>query len=321
MKTNSKAKAAAASRKASARKTDREKNLSARASNKKRKKEAGKLSVRSPEKRKKSAPSAKESPKAGKKLPAGPAAADKKIKVKKAPAKSPKASSKAVKRKTVSPKTKPAKKKAANIALPKASPISIKSSPKTKGKTAEKIKLANTSVRKKSGNRPVKPSASTRPGKVGRPAVARKRKSPPRLKERNEFNNIPIHLPEEYGENELISIAVDPNVVFVDWEIKKDEVPEAKDSLTLRVFDVPGGEPMMIRRGSYFDIKIEGRVGNGFFDIGRPGREVSFEIGHFDKGKFLPILRSRVISMPRLLVPDELGIALKLFDAGIPLGY
>jgi len=128
-------------------------------------------------------------------------------------------------------------------------------------------------------------------------------------------------LPDEYGENELILMAVDPDVVFVDWEIRKDEVPEAKDGLTMRVFDVTWSESATLYRDGFLDIKIGGRVGSGFFGLGMAGREVAVEIGFFDKGKFLPILCSQVVSMPRLLVSDELGIARKLFESGIPLGY
>ncbi len=128
-------------------------------------------------------------------------------------------------------------------------------------------------------------------------------------------------LPQEYGENELIVMAVDPNVLFVDWEIKKEEAPEARDGFTMRVFDVTGSELPRLSREVYFDLKIEGRVGCGFFELGMPGREVAIEIGFHDNGKFLPILYSSAVSMPELLRSDELGIAKEMLEPGVPVGY
>jgi hypothetical protein len=325
MKTNTKGKTVVPSKKASARKVDQRNTPASRASTENKKKPAAKSSVKSPEKEKKSAllrKTAKKSLKDKKKLPAGPAPAAKKASVKKAPAKSPKIDAKVVKKKASSPKTKAVRKTAAKIALPKDSKAPKKPSPKTKEKIPGKIKVKKPAGTKKIGGRLVKPATSRQRRKVSSPARGQKKKSTSRTKNKNELNTIPrTQLPDEYGENELILMAVDPDLVFVDWEIKKEETPEAKDGFTMRVFGVTRSESVRLRRDSFFDIKIEGRVGSGFFELGMPGREVSVEIGFFDKGRFLPILSSRVVSMPGLLVSDELGIAKKLFESGIPIGY
>jgi len=128
-------------------------------------------------------------------------------------------------------------------------------------------------------------------------------------------------LPAEYGEDEVILMAVDPNVIFVDWEIKKEKIPGRNDNFTMRVFDVTDHGQVGAGPDIFFDLKIEGSEGAGFFEIRMPGRDVAIEIGAFDSGQFLPLLQSSTISMPRLVVPDELGIAQKLFDSGIPVGY
>jgi hypothetical protein len=325
MKANTKGKTVVPSKKASARKPGRRNNHTSRASTENKEKPAGKPSVKSPEKEKKSALSkktAKKPLKAEKKLPAAPPPAAKKASVKKAPARSPKIDAEAIKKKAAPPKTKTPRITAAKIALPKASQTPRKSSPKTKGKIPEKIKVKKTAGTKKIGDRSVKPATSRQRGKVSSRAKGPEKKSTSRIKAKNEFNaTTRTQLPDEYGENELILMAVDPDVVFVDWEIKKEEAPEGKDGFTMRVFDVAGGESPRLRRESFYDIKIEGRVGSGFFELGMPGREVAVEIGFFDKSNFLPVLSSRVVSMPRLLVSDELGIAKKLFESGIPIGY
>jgi hypothetical protein len=53
-----------------------------------------------------------------------------------------------------------------------------------------------------------------------------------------------------------------------------------------------------------------------------PGRSVVAEIGLLlADNTFKPILRSPVVSFPKLLAFDELGIVRKLFEAGMRVGY
>ncbi len=325
MKTTTKGKVVVPSKKTSARKTGRRNNPASRASNKNEKKPAKKRSVKSPEKGKKSAlptRTPKESLKGRKKLQSGsgPAQSSKKTPVKKATSKT---AAKTVKKKTAPPKTKAMKKTSKKTALPKASPTTKKSSPKKKEKTPEKVTVREKTGARKIGGGLVKPAAPRKRRKVSGPAGAQEKKGPSIMKKGAiQYNEIPLRqLPDEYGENELILMAVDPNVVFVDWEIKREEAPQAKRELTMRVLDVTIDEAVGSHPGGFLDIKIEGRVGSGFFEIAMPGRDVAVIIGLFEKEKFMPILSSQVVSMPRLLVPDELGIARKLFEAGIPLGY
>ncbi len=132
----------------------------------------------------------------------------------------------------------------------------------------------------------------------------------------------PRELPGEYGENEVILMSVDPHVIFVDWEIKKEQVPDGGTPIIMRVFDVTSGERSWeFHRDRFFDMLLDGRIGSGFFEIGMPGREVAIEIGLWQGEKFSAVLKSEKVSMPELVVPDELGIAQKLFDSGVPSGY
>jgi hypothetical protein len=121
-------------------------------------------------------------------------------------------------------------------------------------------------------------------------------------------------LPEEYGDNEVILIPVDPNVIFVDWEIKKEEIPAVDTAVILRVIDVtpdhaaPQPPPERSR-----DFMLKGRVGSGFFDIGMPDRDVIVEVGHHRHGAFSPILTSSKVSMP--------PAAEELLEPEVPVGY
>jgi hypothetical protein len=321
MKTrNTKGKTTAPSRTVSAKKNAAGKKSASRASAGKKGKPIGKPSAKAADKEKKPAASKKTVKKSLKTIKKSPA---KTIKAAVTPKKE------TIKKKISPPKTvgKAATKKTAKVAPRKTSPAPIKSSPRAeekvplkagKGKVPIKTKIRKTGGTKKVVTRIPKPVPSRQRRKIG----GTKKKLSPGGKGKKVFEGVsPAGLPEEYGENELILMTVDPNVVFVDWEIRKEEVPEAKDGFTLRVFDVTRSESGRFRPDSFVDIKIDGRVGSGFFELKMPGREVAVEIGLFDTGKFLPILHSSSVSMPQLLVFDELGIGQKLFESGIPVGY
>lgn len=134
--------------------------------------------------------------------------------------------------------------------------------------------------------------------------------------------NFVAALPEEYGENALIAMAVDPNTIFVDWEIVPGEIAGKEGDLTLRFHDITGIEFDGSNANAVIDIKIPQRVGNGFFVINMPGRDVIVEAGIVrPEGRFLTVMRSEVVSFPFLLTFDDLGIVQKLIISGIPVGY
>ena len=122
-------------------------------------------------------------------------------------------------------------------------------------------------------------------------------------------------LPKEYGENDLLIMAVDPGTVYAAWEITRDRLPGGAGDLSLRMVDVAGG-------GTSRDIRVGERVGSGFFEIQMPGMDVVAEIGLLSPDRlFRPILRSPVVSFPRLPAFDELGIIGKLFESALRAGY
>jgi hypothetical protein len=125
-------------------------------------------------------------------------------------------------------------------------------------------------------------------------------------------------LPQEYGENDLFLIVVDPDVVYASWEIRRGELPTQRRGPMMRLFDVtvtgPDGRP-----DRFMDIAIPGRVGSGFFNIRMHGRDVVAEIGFLKDGRFQPILRSNMVSFPVPMhyyesPPEPL-------ESGPPVGY
>ncbi|MEC4675498.1 MAG: DUF4912 domain-containing protein [Nitrospirota bacterium] len=138
-----------------------------------------------------------------------------------------------------------------------------------------------------------------------------------------EVHGIPsAGLPEEYGENVVLLMVVDPDTIFASWEIKKDDYSPEKGLLNLRAYDITGIEFDGNNADTFLDMNIENRTGSGFFEIRMQGRDVMIEIGILrPDGKFMPILRSDAVSLPRLMVSDELRASGKLSDSGTPVGY
>ena len=136
-----------------------------------------------------------------------------------------------------------------------------------------------------------------------------------------DFSEERFALPAEYGENELLIMVVDPRIIFANWEVIPSAWSEGPEGFVLRVYDISGicFDGSNARRS--MDIQVQGRTGSGFFDIGMPGSEVVVEIGFITGNEFRPLIRSNVVSLPCLLVPDELGIVAKLSVSGVPIGY
>jgi hypothetical protein len=132
----------------------------------------------------------------------------------------------------------------------------------------------------------------------------------------------PPELPEEYGENELLLMEVDPSRVFASWEIKPDDIAGEAGKLVLRVYDVTGIDFEKVQSSSFFDIPIRQRVDSKFFDIKMPGRDVIMEIGLlYPEGSFKTIKRSHRVSMPPLQIFEELEITGLLSDSETLIGY
>jgi len=132
----------------------------------------------------------------------------------------------------------------------------------------------------------------------------------------------PSELPEEYGENELLLMEVDPSRVFASWEIKPEDIAGEPGELILRVYDVTGIDIEKVQSRSFFDIPIRQRVDSNFFDIKMPGRDVIMEIGlSYPEGSFKAIKRSHRVSMPELQIFEELGITGLLSDSDTLIGY
>jgi hypothetical protein len=271
----------------------------------------------------------------------------KRTSVKKTGSSIPGAVKKGVKKKPVGGPTRPVKetkkaaKPSAKFAERIAKPARIKKTLREPPKTSEKASSASAKITSRVSarkNAPLKTAAKAAPKKPLRkpagsvsPATKLPAKRTKSLKTKGKASRREVvsaskaglrELPREYGQNEVILMSVDPHVIFVDWEIRKEQVPDEGIPVMMRVFDVTsGGGRSGLPRDRFFDLHLDGRVGSGFFEVRMPGREIAIEIGLYRGEHFSPILQSEKVSMPELVVPDELGIARKLFESGVPVGY
>jgi hypothetical protein len=217
-------------------------------------------------------------------------------------------------KKAVTEPLKPVGKSSAEVKTSKRRTAGKSTAKRTAAKTATKKPVKKTSKRIPSAadRPPKKKPVPVKAGKIARPDAGMKMPEAVATRE----------LPLEYGENEVILMPVDPDIVFVDWEIRKEDIPAADTTVTMRVFDVTADHAAPVSpEKRFFEVKLEGRTGCGFFDIGMPGREVAVQIGLQRNGTFLAILVSRKVSMPELVAFDELGIAQALPTSGIKVGY
>ncbi len=166
--------------------------------------------------------------------------------------------------------------------------------------------VRKTAVKKKTLNKAQQPARE-------KPAV-----NHPVVKTAIKANSRPL-LPGEYGENDLFLIAVDPDVVYASWEIRREDLPGQRRGVKMRLFDITGTGPGC-RPERFIDIDIAKRVGNGLFEIRMHGRDVVAEIGHIRDGRFMPILRSNMVSFPVPMHDYESG-AKEPPEPGTPVGY
>ena len=217
-----------------------------------------------------------------------------------------------------------------------------KTAPKTGVKAGTKVKMKVKSVIKKketgplisapkqvseqikisAGGKTIRPVKTKESWSVKPEEITSEMLSPEEAATREVHGILSAGLPEEYGENEVLLMVVDPDTIFASWEIKKDNHILKEGTLNLRAYDITGIEFDGGNADTFLDLKIENRTGSSFFDINMQGRDVMIEIGILRPGgNFMPILRSDAVSLPRLMVPDELGIAEKLSESGTPIGY
>lgn len=119
----------------------------------------------------------------------------------------------------------------------------------------------------------------------------------------------PRTIPWSYGMDRVTAMPVDPDRLFVYWELNDDAINKARPSLgsggpgawlNLRVYDTSGLIFDGTNAHSYFDHKVERHDRQWFFQIGKPSSQAVIEIGlRSHEGYFVKIARSGRVDFPR----------------------
>lgn len=122
-------------------------------------------------------------------------------------------------------------------------------------------------------------------------------------------SSLPKYIPWSYGRDRVRAVAVDPERLYVYWEITDEARERARAGLgagatsawlNLRVYDTTERLFDGTNAHSYFDHRVENGSRQWFFEIGKPGSEAFVEIGMKSlEGYFVRIARSGKVSFPR----------------------
>jgi hypothetical protein len=134
-------------------------------------------------------------------------------------------------------------------------------------------------------------------------------------------------LSEEYGEDSIALMIVDPSKLFIYWEVIEDTFKKHKGTLNIRLYDITGVDFDGIVK-SYVDIVIQDMIGNLYLDV-NPEKEFIADIGIIDSsGAFVIVARSNRASTPPAEVIEKGMLPHRLYETGIeknipipPVGY
>jgi hypothetical protein len=142
-----------------------------------------------------------------------------------------------------------------------------------------------------------------KPGQKGEAPGEKKGKEKTRPLSEEKYPQLPRKiLPEGYGENDIKLMTVDPYKLFVFWEVREDTSKMFTGDINIRIHDVTGTGSLS--ENSYFDIKVNERIGKRYIDVG-PDRVFVADIGIIHEGIFISIVRSHEVSTPRASVSEQ----------------
>lgn len=119
----------------------------------------------------------------------------------------------------------------------------------------------------------------------------------------------PTSIPWSYGVDRVTASAVDPDRLFVYWEVGDEAIARARGQLgaggegawlNLRVYDTTGRIFDGTNAHSYFDHRVERHDRHWFFHVGKPTSQAVVEVGlRSHEGFFVKIARSGRVEFPR----------------------
>jgi hypothetical protein len=117
------------------------------------------------------------------------------------------------------------------------------------------------------------------------------------------------NIPWGYGHDRITTMAIDPNRLYIYWELTDPAIDKARQALgtgardawvSLRIYDVTGRIFDGTNAHSYFDIKVDRSDRQWFVHIGKPASTHVADIGLKSlEGYFVKIARSLRVDFPR----------------------
>ena len=128
-------------------------------------------------------------------------------------------------------------------------------------------------------------------------------------------------LTHEYGSERMALMARDPYMAFSYWELPQPRLEKEKawfgwdSKLCVRVYDITGVLFDGTNATAYFDQEVYDRVGSWYFEFGRPMHSFCADLGLLSpNGRFLTMIRSNAVTMPRDGVSDAVDEEWMLMD-------
>jgi hypothetical protein len=120
---------------------------------------------------------------------------------------------------------------------------------------------------------------------------------------------VPTTIPWSYGYDRVTGMTVDPDVLFVYWEVTDDAIERAREGLgdsgkgawlNLRIYDTTDRIFDGTNAHSYIDHRVERSDRHWFFHIGKPSSSAFVDIGlKSNQGYFTKIVRSGRVEFSR----------------------
>ncbi|OGW55162.1 MAG: hypothetical protein A2Y81_12235 [Nitrospirae bacterium RBG_13_43_8] len=157
----------------------------------------------------------------------------------------------------------------------------------------------------------------------------RKKKKVMLTQKEKRYPPLPVEiLPEEYGEDSIALMTVDPRKLFIYWEVTQETFKKHKGTLNIRLYDVMGIEFDGTNAKSCFDIVVNTGIGNLYLVV-NSDKEFIADIGMVDSsGTFSVVARSNRVSTPRAEVLEKGILPQRLYETGVetglpilPIGY
>jgi hypothetical protein len=127
-------------------------------------------------------------------------------------------------------------------------------------------------------------------------------------------------LSEEYGEDSIALMIVDPRKLFIYWEVIEDTFKKHEGTLNIRLYNITGVD-FDSKVKNYVDIVIHDRIGNLYLDVD-PEKEFIADVGIIDStGSFVIVARSNRALTPPSEVPEKGILPQRLYETGIEKGF